>query len=56
MKKDIKRAQASLDEMLKRIKPYMPKIPKSKPAPKANWELSRNDSFPPPKSPTNRSF
>ncbi|MHC4792182.1 MAG: hypothetical protein ACYS8Y_12265 [Planctomycetota bacterium] len=45
--KDIKAARQSLDEILKRIEPYMPKARKAEHKPPRIWQISDSRSVPP---------
>jgi len=44
-KKDIKCAQESLQDILKRIKPYMPEPPKAQPKKERHWRMARDAIF-----------
>jgi hypothetical protein len=46
-KKKIKTAEESLEEILRRIKPFMPKTPEAKESPKSEWKLISNGELPP---------
>ncbi len=51
MKKDkkIEQAKESLEEILRRIGPYMPKTPKSEPTKERQWKMSKGTIYPNPK-------
>jgi len=45
--KNIKAARQSLDEILKRIEPYMPKLPKEEKKPSRTWQIVDSHVLPP---------
>lgn len=44
---ELKSAQESLDDILRRIGPFRPKPPKAKPAEKKEWRVVTEGTFPP---------
>ena len=48
MNNKLKKAMESLEDILERIKPYLPETPKAEPKEERQWKLSKNNDFPPP--------